>query len=63
MEQDRIEAYKATYDIQLSKMPKRKQNDVINEAERLLKLAIPNYNTLGKVKYAHKFEIYYNTPS
>ena len=54
-------AFKATYNVQLSELSKRKQNLLIDRAERLLKVSIPGYYTLGKVKYSHKFEIYYNT--
>ena len=52
-------AFKATYEVQLSNLSKRKQNVLIDRAERLLKVSIPKYITLGKVKYPHKFEIYY----
>jgi len=51
--------FKATYEMPKG-LTKRKQNDLINEAERLLKLAIPDYKTLGKVKYSNRFEIYYD---
>lgn len=54
-------AFKATYEVPLSTMSKRQQNLLIDRAERFLKLSIPKYYTLGKVKYPHKFEIYYNT--
>ena len=53
------QAYKATYEMPQG-LSKRKLNDHINRCEALLKAAIPNYKTLGKVKYAHKFEIYYD---
>jgi hypothetical protein len=60
-QEEKIEAFKATYDVQLSNLSKRKQNILIDRAERLLKVSIPKYVTLGKVKYPHKFEIYYKT--
>lgn len=59
--ENKPKAFKATYDVQLSGMSKRAQNILIDRAERLLKVSIPKYYTLGKVKYPHKFEIYYNT--
>jgi hypothetical protein len=59
--EEKIEAFKATYDVNLSNLSKRKQNVLIDRAERLLKVSIPKYITLGKVKYPHKFEIYYKT--
>ena len=57
--ESKIPAFKATYNVQLSELSKRKQNLLIDRAERLLKVSIPKYVTLGKVKYPHKFEIYY----
>lgn len=54
-------AFKAVYDVALVGMSKRQQNILIDRAERLLKVAIPKYITLGKAKYPHKFEIYYTT--
>lgn len=54
-------AFKATYEVPLLGMSKRQQNLLIDRAERLLKVSIPKYITLGKVKYPHKFEIYYTT--
>ena len=59
--ENKPKAFKATYDVNLSELSKRKQNLLIDRAERLLKVSIPKYYTLGKVKYPHKFEIYYNT--
>lgn len=59
--ENKHKAFKATYDVNLSELSKRQQNILIDRAERLLKVSIPGYYTLGKVKYAHKFEIYYNT--
>lgn len=60
-QEDKPKAFKATYNVQLSELSKRNQNLLIDRAERLLKVSIPKYYTLGKVKYPHKFEIYYNT--
>ena len=61
MEAEQPKAFKAVYDVPLVGMSKRAQNLLIDRAERLLKVSIPKYYTLGKVKYPHKFEIYYNT--
>lgn len=58
---DKPKAFKAVYDVTLVGMSKRQQNILIDRAERLLKVAIPKYITLGKAKYPHKFEIYYTT--
>lgn len=59
--ENKPKAFKATYDVNLSELSKRQQNVLIDRAERLLKVSILGYYTLGKVKYSHKFEIYYNT--
>ena len=59
--ENKPKAFKATYDVNLSELSKRQQNVLIDRAERLLKVSISGYYTLGIVKYSHKFEIYYNT--